>query len=137
MIRAEALIDTLRQAGFAMYSGVPCSYLTPFINAVIGSADAHYVGAANEGDAVAIACGAELAGMHAVVMCQNSGLGNAVSPLTSLSATFRIPLLLITTWRGQPGGRPDEPQHQLMGQITPRLLDLLEIPWELFPTSED
>ena len=37
-------------------------------------------------------------------MMQNSGLGNAVSPLTSLTWTFRLPQLLIVTWRGQPGG---------------------------------
>jgi phosphonopyruvate decarboxylase len=51
-------------------------------------------------------------------MMQNSGLGNAVSPLTSLTWTFRLPQLLIVTWRGQPGV-PDEPQHALMGPITP------------------
>ena len=51
-------------------------------------------------------------------MMQNSGLGNAVSPLTSLTWTFRLPQLLIVTWRGQPGVA-DEPQHALMGPITP------------------
>jgi phosphonopyruvate decarboxylase len=70
-------------------------------------------------------------------MMQNSGLGNAVSPLTSLTWTFRLPQLLIITWRGQPGGAADEPQHALMGPITPALLDAMEIPWELFPTQVD
>jgi phosphonopyruvate decarboxylase len=70
-------------------------------------------------------------------MFQNSGLGNAVSPLTSLTTTFRIPVLLIVTWRGQPGGRPDEPQHELMGQITPQLLELMGIPWQHFPREEN
>ena len=55
-------------------------------------------------------------------MMQNSGLGNAVSPLTSLTWTFRLPQLLIVTWRGQPGVA-DEPQHALMGPITPAMLD--------------
>jgi phosphonopyruvate decarboxylase len=67
-------------------------------------------------------------------MCQNSGLGNMVNPLTSLNYPFRIPTLLITTWRGEPG-RPDEPQHVLMGQITHRLLETLQIPWLPFPTE--
>jgi phosphonopyruvate decarboxylase len=66
-------------------------------------------------------------------MMQNSGLGNAVSPLTSLTWTFRLPQLLIVAWRGQPGGAHDEPQHALMGPITPQQLELMEIPWELFP----
>ncbi len=136
MIDAEAFIAAARARGFGLYTGVPCSYLTPFINHTIGSPVLRYVGAANEGDAVAIGAGAELGGQRAVVMFQNSGLGNAVNPLTSLTHTFRLPLLLIVTWRGEPGGHADEPQHELMGAITPRLLELMDIPWALFPESE-
>src|ERR1700750_780678 len=93
---------------------------------------------ANEGDAVALIAGVALSGGHrrGIAMMQNSGLGNAVSPLTSLTWTFRLPQLLIVTWRGQPGV-PDEPQHQLMGPITPQMLDTMEIPWETFPTEAD
>jgi phosphonopyruvate decarboxylase len=69
-------------------------------------------------------------------MMQNSGLGNAVSPLSSLNWVFRIPLLLIITLRGEPGLQ-DEPQHELMGQITGRILDELQIPWEWFPRRVD
>jgi len=68
------------------------------------------------------------------VMCQNSGLGNAVNPLTSLNFPFRIPTMLIVTWRGQPGLK-DEPQHELMGQITAGLLDTMRIDHGLFPTE--
>ena len=92
MIKAQSFIDAARDMGFGLYTGVPCSYLKPFINYVIDSADLRYVGAANEGDAVAIGAGAQLGGQHSVVMFQNSGLGNAVSPLTSLTFTFQIPL---------------------------------------------
>jgi phosphonopyruvate decarboxylase len=70
-------------------------------------------------------------------MFQNSGLGNAVSPLTSLHQITRLPTLLIVTWRGEPGGKPDEPQHRLMGAVTPALLDLMEIPWAPFPQASD
>jgi phosphonopyruvate decarboxylase len=69
-------------------------------------------------------------------MCQNSGLGNAVNPLTSLNTPFRIPTLLITTWRGQPG-IGDEPQHKLMGQITQKLLSVIEVEHEPFPTAAE
>lgn len=136
MIRADYFIELMNKAGFGLFTGVPCSYLTPFINTVIDLPHIHYIPAANEGDAVAIACGAELGGRRSVVMFQNSGLGNAVSPLTSLTTTFRLPVLLITTWRGQPGGPEDEPQHETMGRITPALLELMGIPWELFPSEE-
>jgi len=135
MIAAESFIQAAKERDFRLYTGVPCSYLTPFINYVIDSPDLRYVGAGNEGNAVAIASGAELAGMRSVVMFQNSGLGNAVNPLTSLNYIFKVPILVITTWRGQPGGAPDEPQHELMGAITPQLLELMQIPWEYFPTE--
>ncbi len=100
---------------------MPCSFLTPLINRVASDPALRYVGAASEGEAVAIAAGAWLAGRQTAVMCQNSGLGNAVNPLTSLNTPFRIPTLLIVTWRGQPGLK-DEPQHELMGRITQSLL---------------
>jgi len=136
MIAAGGFIARARAHGFSLYTGVPCSYLKPFINFVIDDPDLCYVGAPNEGDAGAVAAGAELAGRRSVVMFQNSGFGNAVNPLTSLTHTFRIPVLIIVTWRGEPGGAADEPQHDLMGRITPDLLDLLGIPWAWFPVTE-
>src|SRR5215831_9870787 len=136
MIQAASFMHQAREKGFRLLTGAPCSYLKPFINYAMAAPGLEYVGAANEGDAVAIAAGADLAGRRSVVMFQNSGLGNAVNPLTSLNAPFRIPALLVVTWRGEPGGPPDEPQHELMGQVTPGMLDLLGIRWEFFPTSE-
>ena len=136
MLTAQAFCDTARQAGFLLYTGVPCSYVKPFINFVIDAPDLEYIGAANEGDAVAIATGAALAGARSIVMMQNSGLGNAVSPLASLNAVFRVPVLLIVTLRGEPGGPHDEPQHELMGAITTTMLEKLNIAWDWFPTQE-
>ena len=134
MIEARDFVERARALGIATYAGVPCSFLTPFINYVIDDGSLGYLASANEGDAVATAAGVALAGGRAVAMMQNSGLGNAVSPLTSLTWTFRIPVLLICTHRGAPGV-PDEPQHSLMGRITNRLLDTMEIPWRDFPAD--
>lgn len=141
MIEARHFVEAARERGFEWYAGVPCSYLTPFINYVLQDPSLRYVSMANEGDAVALIAGVALTGSggkhrRGVAMMQNSGLGNAVSPLTSLTWTFRIPQLLIVTWRGQPGV-PDEPQHALMGPITPSVLETLEIPWEKFPSETD
>ncbi|HOB34076.1 MAG TPA: thiamine pyrophosphate-binding protein, partial [Verrucomicrobiota bacterium] len=127
-------MEPLRRLGYSQYTGVPCSYLKPFINYVISDPALDYIGAASEGEAVGISMGAYLGGRKTVTMCQNSGLGNMVNPLTSLNYPFRIPTLLITTWRGEPG-RPDEPQHVLMGQITHRLLETMQIPWLPFPSE--
>lgn len=136
MIEASQFVGPARQLGFDFWAGVPCSFLTPFINYTIGDPELTYISSANEGDAVASATGAALGGHRSVAMMQNSGLGNAVSPLTSLNHVFRIPVLLIITLRGEPG-KPDEPQHELMGQITLQLLETMQIPWAWFPDQEN
>ena len=150
MIQARDFVEAARERHFDWYAGVPCSYLTPFINYVSQDRSLRYRSMANEGDAVALIAGVALGGTAAssavssavssyrrgVSMMQNSGLGNAVSPLTSLTFTFRLPQLLIVTWRGRPG-EADEPQHQLMGAITLDMLRTMEIAWELFPTEVD
>src|SRR5271168_1920288 len=142
MIEARDFVEAARERGFQWYAGVPCSFLTPFINYVLQDLSLEYVSMGNEGDAVALVAGVALGGNGAgapgrgITMMQNSGLGNAVSPLTSLTWTFQLPQLLIVTWRGQPG-IADEPQHALMGPITPALLETMQIPWELFPTDSD
>lgn len=122
------------KAGISFYTGVPCSFLSPLTNAVISDHRTAYLGATSEGEAVAIAAGAWLAGRPSAAMMQNSGLGNAVNPLTSLNWPFRIPLLLVVSWRAEPGVK-DEPQHELMGQITPSLLDLMGVPHAPFPDA--
>ena len=120
--------------GYRWYAGVPCSFFTGLINHVNTNPALTYVSSANEGDAVAAAAGAWVGGRRSIALMQNSGLGNAVSPLTSLTHMFRIPVLLLVTVRGEPGVA-DEPQHALMGRITPVLLDTMEIPWAYLPDS--
>ncbi|PPR31400.1 MAG: hypothetical protein CFH28_00503 [Alphaproteobacteria bacterium MarineAlpha6_Bin6] len=135
MISANFFINLLSKSGFTFFTGVPCSYLTPVINGVINSKKIKYIGATNEGESIGIASGAWLAGKKSVVMIQNSGLGNTINPLTSLNYPFKIPILLITTWRGDPK-IIDEPQHKLMGKITQKILLLSKVKNEIFPTAE-
>jgi len=127
MISTYDLGEGLSERGFDFYSGVPCSYLKSLINYSIDHCE--YFGAANEGDAVAIASGASLGGRRAVVLMQNSGLTNAVSPLTSLNFTFKIPVLGFVSLRGE-SGIGDEPQHELMGKVTTKLLELMDVEWD-------
>ncbi len=136
MIAADAVIDAAEGHGRDFFTGVPCSFLTPLMNGVISRPGATYVGATSEGEAVAIAAGAWLAGRKSVMMCQNSGLGNAVNPLTSLTWTFRIPILMFVTWRGAPG-LGDEPQHDLMGEITQPMLEVLRVPHREVPETAE
>lgn len=135
-VSSQLFVDALSAHHFGPYVGVPCSYLRPFIDYVIDRDDLSYVAATNEGEALAIAAGAQLAGRRPVVMLQNSGLGNLVNPLASLTHPFRIPALLIITLRGDPGIK-DEPQHELMGRTTRELLETLEVEHDWFPATDD
>jgi phosphonopyruvate decarboxylase len=134
MISTKRFGEELKKLGFQFYTGVPCSYLKDLINYAINECE--YIGAANEGDAIAIASGAYLGGKRAVVLMQNSGLTNAVSPLVSLNYPFRIPLLGIVSLRGE-SGIPDEPQHELMGGITTQMLELMRIQWQYLSSDEE
>jgi phosphonopyruvate decarboxylase len=136
LIDAQHFLTTAKNAGFDFYTGVPCSLLTPLIDQLVRVDATEYVGATSEGEAMAIASGAWLAGRRPIVFMQNSGLGNAVNPITSLNHPFRIPALILVTWRGRPGVH-DEPQHKLMGEITPRLLDLIGVRHAELPTQPE
>ncbi|SEA64990.1 phosphonopyruvate decarboxylase [Desulfuromusa kysingii] len=126
-ISAADLGNELKSLGFEFYCGVPCSFLNNLINYAINECD--YVMSNNEGDAVAICAGAYLAGKKSVVLMQNSGLTNATSPLTSLNYSFKLPVLGFVSLRGEPRLN-DEPQHELMGTITEKMLELMQVKWE-------
>ena len=135
MIKTNFLLKELSKYGYNFFTGVPCSHLTSVINGVINSKEIKYVGATSEGESVGIASGAWLAGKKSVVMIQNSGLGNTINPLTSLNYPFRIPILLISTWRGDPKTN-DEPQHKLIGEKTRKILELIKVKNDIFPTNK-
>lgn len=130
------LAQLLQEHGVSFVSGVPCSYLGPLLPELWSREGIECVHAPNEGEAVAACAGAALCGRRTLAFMQNSGLGNAVSPLASLTAVFDIPVLLLVSVRGD-GGREDEPQHRLMGRITEPMLDLLEIPSERLGPDPD
>ena len=114
MIKLQELLDD----GYEFFTGVPDSGLKPFINEIINSGVKHVV-ATNEGQAIGIAVGAELAGKKSCVYLQNSGLGNIINPLTSLCIPFGVePLLVI-------GHRHTLPQHKVMGETDEKMLKLI------------
>jgi phosphonopyruvate decarboxylase len=132
MLDSGEFLSELDNQGFGPFLGVPCSFLSPMINKIIDSPRLQFLPVNNEGEAAAVAFGMYLTGKKPVVMLQNSGLGNIINPVSSLLYTFKAPILLIITWRGEPG-LPDAPQHELMGQITTKLLETVHIEKSLFP----
>jgi phosphonopyruvate decarboxylase len=121
----------LKQHGVQHGAGVPCSFFTPLVNYMTVDPGLDYVSATSEGEAVAIAAGLTTAGKPAFALMQNSGLGNAVNPITSMLYIYKMPVVLLVSHRGEPG-KPDEPQHELMGQITEELSKLCGLRTHVF-----
>lgn len=129
-IKPQILSQLCYENNILFHAGVPCSLLSPITNTISTAENMRYVNAAIEGEAVALAAGAWLAGVNSAVWIQNSGLGNTINPITSLLNTFEIPILLISSRRGKPG-EDDEPQHTLMGEITESLFKMCKIDYAL------
>jgi phosphonopyruvate decarboxylase len=122
-VQIETFGEILKRNGIAHGAGVPCSFFTPLVNYMTVDPELDYLSATSEGEAVAIAAGLTTAGKPAFALMQNSGLGNAVNPITSMLYIYQMPVVLLVSHRGEPG-IPDEPQHELMGQITEQLAEL-------------
>ncbi len=123
------LAGLLDAQGFDFFTGVPCS----LAEGVIAALERHppggrepYIPAVREDIALGLAAGAWLGGRVPAVVMQNSGLGTSANALVSLSLLYRLPAVLLVTWRGFEG--QDAPEHIVMGQITRPLLDLMGVP---------
>ena len=140
MISPEFFIETLRKNGIDFFAGVPDSLLKNICAYIADHIDSsHNIITANEGAAVGLAAGYHLAtGKAGVVYMQNSGEGNTINPLASLTdkEVYNIPVLLIIGWRGRPGVH-DEPQHVKQGKVTTGLLDVMGISYEVLSKEED
>ena len=122
-------LDLLERHGYDFFTGVPCSLIADLIAVLERGSRAPYVAAAREDAAVGVAAGAWFGGKAPVVLMQNSGLGTSLNALASLSLMYGLPALLVVTWRGFEG--KDAPEHILTGEITPKLLELLRIPFRV------
>ena len=134
MIHTESFYNALKNADMDFFVGVPDSLLQNLCACIKSNSPAERnIIAANEGNAEAIAAGYHIAsGKYGVVYMQNSGQGNTVNPLLSLADedVYRIPMLLIIGWRGQPGVH-DGPQHVKQGKLTLPLLETMGIQYEI------
>lgn len=114
---------------------VPCKELAQLISRVETDEGIIHVPVTREEEGIGIAAGVFLAGKMAVLLMQNSGLGNAVNALASLMAYYKIPMILVVSQRGLPG-EPIGAQVP-MGKITERLLTTLDIPFFRYESVED
>ena len=127
-------VGALASLGWAEAAGVPCGTFEGPIAHLSGVR--RYEASANEGTALAGAVGAALAGRRRAVLLQNSGLGNLVNPLASLSIPYALPVLAFMSLRGWPDSSTDEPQHEVMGRAGARLLSALGVWHEVLDGDE-
>ena len=140
MISPKFFIEVLASHNIDFFAGVPdsllkniCAYITDNLP------KEQNIIAANEGGAMGIAAGYHLAtGKIPVVYMQNSGEGNIINPLASLTdkEVYNIPVLLLIGWRGRPGVH-DEPQHIKQGKVTTGLLNTMGINYTVLSKEED
>lgn len=139
MLTPSFFIEKLREYGIDCFAGVPDSLLKNICAYITDNFDAgHNIIAANEGAAVGFAAGHYLAtGRPACVYMQNSGEGNIINPLASLTDpdVYNIPVLLLIGWRGRPGVH-DEPQHVKQGKITTGLLNTMGVNYDVLSSDE-
>lgn len=138
MIDTLNFFNALKDNKIDFFTGVPDSLLKEFCFCITENTNKNqHIINANEGSSIGLSIGYNLAtNKIPLVYFQNSGLGNIINPFTSLvhDSVFKIPMLLFIGWRGEPG-KKDEPQHVFQGKITKKILESLEIEYEILNTD--
>ena len=135
MIDPDDFLKTFLDLDIRFFAGVPDSLLKDICHCFSRSlSEREHIIASNEGSAVSLGIGHYLATSRpALIYLQNSGLGNTINPLISLShkEVYSIPLILLIGWRGElredKSQLEDEPQHRAQGKITCKQLELMGI----------
>ena len=93
------------------------------------------VDVAREEEAVAVACGANLAGGRGAVLIQNAGLLNCGGILGGLVALYRLPCFFIVSLRGD--ARDPIFYHQPKGKVTEATLKAWGLAYAIADRSGD
>jgi len=121
MLSSRTFIEKLQGKGFDFFTGVPCSLLSGLIAELEADREVGYIPSVREDAGVGLCAGAYMGGRQPVLLMQNSGFGYSLNAFTSLNLIYKIPVLVIMSWRGC-GGK-DAPEHIIMGEINEPLLE--------------
>jgi len=127
-MKVEEFYLSLKKYGIDFATGVPCAALKRILDYFLADAEITYIQAAREEDAIGIATGAFFAGRKPIVLMQNSGLANSINAIASLCIPYKIPILLLVTWRGYPEDKNEPAYHKVMGRSTIPIMNELRIP---------
>ncbi|MHA1513008.1 MAG: hypothetical protein ACTSRJ_02975 [Candidatus Hodarchaeales archaeon] len=118
---------------FDLITGVPCSYFKEFLSYLASQEETtmKHLYATREDEAIAIGAGGTLSKKKTLIYMQNSGLGNIGDALTSLVQLYKLPMLILVSYRGLKEDE-DFPEHSIMGKINNSLMDSLNLRyWDL------
>ncbi|MBD3159138.1 MAG: hypothetical protein GF309_10155 [Candidatus Lokiarchaeota archaeon] len=128
MIDSTDFLKHLSSNGFSFGSGVPCSYFAEIIRKLPSFDSIRYISATREDEAIGIVSGVAFGGKKAFVIMQNSGYATIGDALTSLAQLYKLPMLIIISYRGLEPDR-DFPEHSLMGDVMEDALDCYRVPY--------
>ncbi|MEZ4523566.1 MAG: thiamine pyrophosphate-binding protein [Thermomicrobiales bacterium] len=124
---SRVIYDALRSADIEMISALPETWLVHLIRMAEDDPDVKLIRLAKEEEGVGISAGAHLAGVRSAMLMQNHGFLASINGIVGLAHLYKIPLLMIISYRGE-FGEPDPWQTQ-GGGVTIPLLEALQIPW--------
>jgi sulfopyruvate decarboxylase subunit alpha len=126
---SKVIYEALKASGVEIISALPETWLVHLIRMAEDDPGMQLVRLAKEEEGVGISAGAHLAGARSAMLMQNHGFLASVNGIVSLAHLYKIPLLMLISYRGE-FGEPDPWQTQGGGATLP-VLDALQIPWAL------
>lgn len=100
---AERIYQGLKEAGIDFVLHLPESYMKEVIPFIQRDPSMRYVQVCREEVGINIAAGALLGGKKPAILMEDTGLGNSINPLVSIHSLWRIPLLMLMSYRGDVG----------------------------------
>lgn len=121
------IYQALKSVGVRLISALPETWLVHLIQLAEDDPDTTLVRLNKEEEGVGISAGAHFAGTKSAMLMQNHGLLSSVNGIVSLAQLYRVPLLMLISYRGEMGER-DAWQTE-GGLVTEPLLQALGIPY--------
>ena len=125
---SKAIFDALKKCEIRLLSALPETWLVHLIRMADDDPEMTLVRLAKEEEGVGISAGAHFAGVKSAMLMQNHGFLASINGIVSFAHLYKIPLLMIISYRGSFGER--DPWQTQGGSVTEPLLRALGIRYE-------
>src|SRR6058998_1477199 len=132
---SKIVYNALKRSGVKIISALPETWLVHLIAMADEDPEMTLVRITREEEAIGISAGAHLAGVRSGLLMQNHGFLAAINPIVSLAFLYKIPLLMLISYRGHMGER--DPWQTQGGRFTEPVLKALDIPYDLLTVPKD